>query len=245
MKHVILYNDYIKNESKLKNAILGLCSIGSLLFASCEKDDVYNLASDTRYVVKPNILDKLHKQYFNNPLSGKDKVYVWYGNQNGSGTRNGYYDFRANQTFYGERKYKGDKNPDSYPDSISNATLKAPLLAPSEVLDIVNTNDTKYNISPELKSKYKYIVLIKVHGTSKFDWSNAFSGQEVKDNWLVKDSGYALYLTNLETIKKGHLYPTFLDALVDDKSEVYPLTDNSSGFYVGGGYQLLDERPII
>jgi hypothetical protein len=231
------------SEGNFTKGLAALCLIGGML-TSCKKDDVYNIGSDARFRLHPKILGDLGKPSFDNPNTGKQHMYIWAGNQGGNGTRHGYYEFSNDSnkrygTIYSE-----------YPDSFGYGDGWN---VPNEVLKVVETDKTVYPLTPEQKSKYKYIVLVKVHPSTKWDWSDINKEKEVPFEDI--GTGYSLYLTNLETIKPGDLYPSWPTTIyynfpkedskaslgiIRDRNKIVALKD-----YGGHGRDLEKDEPVI
>ena len=139
-------------EITAKQVVLYVCTLGAL--ASCQREDLYNISADARYIVKPQILNTLGKKAFDSPVEGsKDKVYMWFGNQGGNGTRYPYYDYTS------QNKEYGAVYGNQYPDSLVGASNG---ITPNEVINTNSTTNTVYPLTPEQKANYKYIVLVKV-----------------------------------------------------------------------------------
>ena len=202
-------------EEGLKDALkIGVvCTILASGMVSCKKDQLYDIGKDARFIVKPKILNTLGKETFDAIGQGtKDKVYLWYGNQNGNGganSRPAYFDYTNKTKSYGPVTGK------VYPDS---AVGTGNGITPNEVIKVVPTATTKYPISQSDKNKWKYLVLVKVHPSTTFDWSDPSNGKEIPDDWKT---GYALYLMNTEGMQ-GDLYPTFIE-------RIYGLNRDSKG----------------
>lgn len=230
----------IKNdvsEGFKKDFMIGVvCTILATGAISCKKDDSYNIGKDTRYIVKPNILDILNRNGFDNPLDS-NKIYIGYGNQsNGK---------RVMVYYYNQDKIHSGKveKDDVFGYAAANG------ITPSEVVDKKETMNTTYNITEEQKKKYKYIVSIKIHPSTNYDWSDINNGKEYND--ISYDTGYAIYLTNLETVVVGDIYPTFLAntgsigdryGMIKDSNIAIALDD-----YIGSKNQnkLLKNKPVI
>ena len=185
------------SEGKFTKGLAALCLIGGML-TSCDKGDLYNIGNDARYRLRPEILSHLGKPAFDNPNTGKQYIYIWAGNQGGTQGRHGYYEFSNDSNKNYGAIYK------EYPDSFGAGDGWN---VPNEVLKVVKTDETVYPLTPEQKSKYKYLVLVKVHPSTKWDWTDINKEKEVPFEDI--GTGYSLYLTNLETIKKGDLYPSW------------------------------------
>jgi hypothetical protein len=226
-------------ENKFTKGLATLCLIGGML-TSCQKDDLYNIANDPRYIVKPQILNTLGKENFDSPVPNKENMYVWFGNRTGASgqERHGYFDFTNKKKTYGEKFVDG--NSTDYPDSIGDVFQ---FLIPSEVIETNTTEETPFPLTAQQREKYKYIVLIKVHKPTAYDWSDAFKGKEIPSSFGgTKLPGYAIYLTNLETIQPGEVYPTLLDYIFDQKDDmVLPLKN----YKIFGGEHILTEKPNI
>lgn len=194
------FSDGSVDESLKDKLLIGAtCFILASGLVSCKKEDSYDLSRDARYIVKPQILNTLGKDAFDVPGNGsKNKVYMWFGNQTGAGSRNPYYDY-TNQN----KKYGAASN-NLYPDSVVAASNG---ITPNEVININNTANTTYPLSPEQKAKYKYIVVVKVHPSTQWNWSDINKGKEEASRW---NSGYAAFLTNINGIQIGDVYPTML-----------------------------------
>ena len=204
-KIVTMNSDGTFSDAKIDESLKDKLIIGATCFilasglVSCKKEEGYNLSRDARYIVKPQILNTLGKAAFDVPGNGsKDKVYMWFGNQTGAGSRNPYYDY-TNQN-----KEYGAASNNLYPDSIVGASNG---ITPNEVININSTANTTYPLSPEQKAKYKYIVVVKVHPSTQWNWSDINNGKEESSRW---NSGYAAFLTNINGIEVGDLYPTML-----------------------------------
>lgn len=231
-------------EGKLAKGLAALCLIGGML-TSCKKEPLYDIGRDARFRLQPEILADLGKPAFDNPDTGKPHMYIWAGNQGGSGTRHGYYEFSNDSN----KKY-GAIFGQEYPDSFGYGDGWN---VPNEVLKVVKTDQTVYPLTPEQKSKYKYLVLVKVHPSTKWDWSNINKEREVPFTEI--GTGYALYLTNLETIKPGDLYPSWPTTvyynfpkkdseswlgIIRDRNKIVAMKD-----YGGHGQDLEKEEPTI
>lgn len=201
----------VVNEGIRKNLLIGaVCTVLSSGLVSCKKEDFYDIGKDSRFIVKPRILDTLDKENFDSPNKGdKKNVYLWYGNQSGNGSRPAYFDYTSKVKDYGAKTKE-------YPDSVVSTGNG---ITPNEVIKVVKTSDTKFELSQSDKSKWKYLVLIKVHPSTQWDWSDPNRGKEEPADWKT---GYALYLTNQEGIEEGDLYPTFIE-------RIYGLNRDSKG----------------
>lgn len=229
----------VEEGFKDKLVIGATCFILASGLVSCQKEDLYNISSDARYIVKPEILNTLGKKAFDSPGAGaKDKVYMWFGNQGGNGTRYPYYDYTNQNKDYGA--VYGQK----YPDSLVAASNG---ITPNEVININSTEATTYPLTPEQKANYKYIVLVKVHPSTQWNWTDLNNGKEESSGW---NSGYALYLTNMPAVQVGDLYPTML-ANTGRSGDKYGIVRDASkaiaiGDYVTGkGQGLLQSEPQI
>lgn len=190
-----------------------VCFILASGAVSCKKD-VYDLGRDARYILKPNILNSLGKEYFDSPIESKDKIYIWAGNQNGSQdpTRYLYLDFTTQQKSYGEVYGQ------NYPDSAQEGVLS--VISPTEVIQVLPFNSEiipklqEYNKTgrplEEFLNKYKNVVVVEVLGSTRYDWSDINQPKEVGNS---RKTGHAIYLTNLTGINVGELYPSTLDLM--------------------------------
>lgn len=198
----------IKDSIKI-GAVCFILASGAV---SCKKD-VYDINKDARYRLKPNILNSLGKKYFDSPIENKDKIYVWAGNQTGSSNgRYLYYDYTNQEKSYGE--VFGQNYPDSFAYGSNGIT-------PVEVVGVYPFNSdiipklqeyNKTGIALEyLLGKYKNVVVVEVLPSSKYDWSDINSPKEVSSPEYK--TGHAIYLTNIDGINIGELYPTMLDVM--------------------------------
>lgn len=198
------------NEGIGKNLMIGaVCTILASGMISCKKD-VYDIGKDNRYIVKPQILNSLDKEYFDAPgNNSKDKVYLWYGNQGGNGSRPAYFDYTNKLKKYGTIQGK------EYPDSVVGTGNG---ITPNEVIKVVSAKDTPYPLDSNDRKSWKYLALVKVHPSTQWDWTDPNNGKEVPFSW---NTGYALYLTNIDGMQ-GELYPTFIE-------RIYGLNRDSNG----------------
>jgi len=229
----------VEEGFKDKLVIGATCFILASGLVSCQREDLYNISSDARYIVKPEILNTLGKKAFDSPGAGaKDKVYMWFGNQGGNGTRYPYYDYTNQNKEYGA--VYGQK----YPDSLVAASNG---ITPNEVINMNSTEATTYPLTPEQKAKYKYIVVVKVHPSTEWNWTDLNNGKEQSSGW---NSGYAVFLTNINGVQIGDLYPTMLanSGTPGDKYGIIRDTNKAValGDYVSGnGRGLLQADPQI
>jgi hypothetical protein len=201
------------NESIIDTLKIGaVCFILASGMVSCKKEDSYNISKDSRFILKPNILNTLGKEFFDSPVNSKSKIYIWAGNQSGSNTRYLYHDY-SNQ----EKKY-GPVFNQNYPDSFAYGSNG---ITPTEVIQILPFNQTTvsklqpYNKTgiplDSLLGKYKNVVVVDVLGSSNYDWSDPNNPKEVSNNKYK--TGYAIYLTNIDGINISELYPTTLEVM--------------------------------
>ena len=199
-------NEGIKDTLKI-GAICAILATGAV---SCTKEDSYNLANDARYIMKPEILNTLEKDYFDSPVGSKEKIYVWAGNQSGAG-RVLYHDYSNNKKEYGATF---DNYPDSFAygaNGITPVQVVKVLPFDSNVIEKLNSYNKTGQPLGSLLGKYKNVVVVDVLGSSHYDWSNPNNGKEIKDSKYK--TGYAIYLTNADGIKEEELYPTMLDVM--------------------------------
>jgi hypothetical protein len=77
-----------------------------------------------------------------------------------------------------------------------------------------------------------------VYPSTQYDFNSDANGIETSSDW---GSGYAVYLTNLETIKDKDLYPTMLELIIKDKNSV----SATGEWMVNRGDFLLKSEPDI
>ena len=198
-------NEGIKDTLKIG----AVCMILASGMVSC-KEGNYNLANDARYILKPEVLNRIGKEYFDSPISSKDKMYIWAGNQSGAG-RVLYHDYSNNKKEYGATF---DNYPDSFAygaNGITPVQVVKVLPFDSNIIERLNSYNRTGQPLGSLLGKYKNVVVVDVLGSSHYDWSDPNNGKEIKDpKWKT---GYAIYLTNADGIKEEELYPTMLDVM--------------------------------
>jgi hypothetical protein len=198
-------NEGIKDTLKIG----AVCMILASGMVSC-KEGNYNLANDARYILKPEVLNRIGKDYFDSPVGSKDKIYVWAGNQSGAG-RVLYHDYSNNKKEYGATF---DNYPDSFAygaNGITPVQVVKVLPFDSNIIERLNSHNKTGQPLGSLLGKYKNVVVVDVLGSSHYDWSDPNNGKEIKDpKWKT---GYAIYLTNADGIKEEELYPTMLDVM--------------------------------
>jgi len=254
-------------EGFRKNLITGVvCTMLATGMVSCQKEDSYNIGRDARYILKPEILNLQGKEYFDSPVGSKDKIYVWAGNQTGAGRgyeRYLYHDYSNKIKDYGA--VYGRNYPDSFAQGANGIT-------PVEVVKKIRfTPDLAQRLQAYTKmdlSKYTeesttlgkndpnsskpglYVIVVKVHGSSYYDWENPNGeGKETRDpKWKT---GYAIYLVTpeiAENMQRGELYPTMLDVMFNfynnqgqGNSDIKPLDD----YFSSNFKKLLPEEPVL
>ena len=213
----------VLNES-IKDKILtgAMCVMLASGLVSCSKVD--NPSVD-RITYKPEILNKLHKNAFNNlnAESNRKNNYIWYTNVYGTKDNNdkdierrhAMYDYTSKEISYGTKNYN------EYPgDSVNGASTG---ITPCEVVDIEYTQNTSYKLNPDDIKKYKYLILIKVHNSTDIDFSN---NNNPKEFAVDEFTGYIVYLTNINKINTGDLYPTYPQNLMKDTNKLKKLEES-------------------
>jgi hypothetical protein len=227
-------------EESIKSNVMIACTIAITGLVSCNQDDSYNIAKDARYIMKPEILNTMGKKSFDSPANTKEKTYVWAGNQSGGrGTarRVLYHDYTNKDKDYGA--VFGQNYPDSFAYGANGITptevvkiIPMPAVGSYQLNDLIKMltpyNKTKIDLTKyanpadtlgktgtgNTKSSEWYIVIVKVHGSSHFDWADANNGQEIKDPKYK--TGYAMYLVK-SNVASGmnvkELYPTTLEVI--------------------------------
>lgn len=243
----------------VQEGVKDMMKIGAVCFilasgaVSCKKD-VYDVGNDARYRLKPNILNSLGKEYFDSPVSNKDKIYIWAGNQTGSGKGNErylYHDYTNQEKSYGE--VYGQNYPDSFASGSNGIT-------PVEVVQVIPFNSNiisklqPYNKTGiplgSLLGKYKNVVVVDVLGSSHYDWSDPNNPKEVSDPKYKK--GHAIYLTNADGINIGELYPTMMEVMFQTY-KTYNEPNRTSNdklmglddYYSGNFNNLLGDKPEL
>lgn len=210
----------------IKDTILtgAMCVMLASGLVSCSKVD--NPVAD-RITYKPAILTKLNKEAFNNLNAESDRKnsYIWYTNVYGTTDKNGkdiekrhaMYDYTSKNISYGTKKYN------EYPgDSVKGASTG---LTPCEVIDIAFTKNTSYKLNSEDIKNYKYIVLIKVHNATDIDFSDNNKPKEFSVDGFT---GFIVYLTNINKINIGDLYPTYPQNLIKDVNKIKKIKESSN-----------------
>jgi hypothetical protein len=236
-------NEGIKDTLKI-GAICYILASGAV---SCKKDG-YDISSDARYRLKPNILNSLGKEYFDSPIANKDKIYIMAGNQTGGGKgreRYLYHDYTTQTKSYGV-----------VTDYADSAASGANGVSPVEVVEVKPFNsDIIAKLQPYNKTginlgtligKYKNVVVVDVMPSSHYDWSDPYKPNEVKDTKYK--TGHAIYLSNADGINVGEVYPTMLDFMfgtykdpTNGNGKIMSLDDYSSG----GFFNLLGDKPDL
>ena len=229
-----------------------VCLILASGMISCKKEDGYNLANDTRFTLKPSILNTLGKECFDSPVQGKDKIYVIASNQSGAGKgreRYLYHDYTSKVKNYGGKPFHSEEYPDSFATGANG-------IAPTEVIQVLPFNS---NISNKLQpynktgfplssflGKYKNVVVVEILGCSHYDWTDPYKPKEVSDPKYK--TGYAIYLTNSDAINVGELYPTTLDVMFGTFKN--PIGGNDklmslNNYYMSNFINLLGDKPEL
>jgi hypothetical protein len=230
-----------------------VCLILASGMVSCTKEDGnYNLANDSRFTLKPGILNTLGKEYFDSPVQGKDKIYVIASNQSGAGKgreRYLYHDYTSKIKNYGSKPFSSQEYPDSFATGANG-------IAPTEVVQVFPFNaDMVSKLQPYNKTgiplgtflgKYKNVVVVEVLGSSNYDWSDPYNPKEVNDT--KRKVGHAIYLTNTDGINVGELYPTTLDVMFGTYKN--PITGNDKlmgldDYYNNNFNNLLGDKPEL
>ena len=240
----------VSESIKDKLKIGAVCFILASGMVSCKKDDSYNISKDPRFILKPNILNNLGKESFDSPISSKDKIYIWAGNQSGVGNgreRYLYHDYSNQSKKYGE--VYGQNYPDSFAYGSNGIT-------PTEVVQILPFNaDMVSKLQPYNKTgtplgtflgKYKNVVVVEVLGSSNYDWSDPYNPNEVSDT--KHKTGHAIYLTNADGVNVGELYPTTLDVMFGTYKNPIAGNDKLLGlddYYNNNFNNLLGDKPEL
>jgi len=243
-------------EGFRKNLLAGIvCTMLAGGMISCQKEELYDLSKDSRFTLKPEVLNTLGKEYFDSPVQGKDKIYVIAGNQSGAGKgreRYLYHDYTSKIKNYGSKPFSAQEYPDSFATGANG-------IAPVEVINVVPftseiANKLEYYNKTgmpldKLMNMYKNVVVVKVHEASYYDWSDVYNPREIKDP--TYKTGYAIYLTNLSAVKPGEIYPTMMEVMfniyntppnvIPYNSEIMSLNN----YYSSKFSKLLKEEPKI
>jgi hypothetical protein len=230
-----------------------VCLILASGMVSCTKEDSnYNLANDSRFTLKPGILNTLGKEYFDSPVQGKDKIYVIAGNQSGAGKgseRYLYHDYTSKIKNYGSKPFSSQEYPDSFATGANG-------IAPTEVIQVLPFNADMVNkLQPYNKTgvplgsflgKYKNVVVVELLGCSHYDWTDPYKPKEVSDPKYK--TGYAIYLTNADAINVGELYPTTLDVMFGTYKN--PIGGNDklmslNNYHMSNFINLLGDKPEL
>ena len=243
-------------EGFRKNLLTGIvCTMLAGGMISCQKEELYDLSKDSRFTLKPEILNTLGKEYFDSPVQGKDKIYVIAGNQTGAGRgyeRYLYHDYTSKVKTYGNKPFSAQEYPDSFATGANG-------IAPVEVINVVPFTSEiadkleSYNKTGmplrKLMSDYKNVVVVKVHEASYYDWNDVYNPKEIKDPKYK--TGYAIYLTNLGEVKPGEVYPTMMEVMFNiynTPPNVIPYNSKVmalDNYYVSKFSKLLREEPKI
>ena len=230
-----------------------VCLILASGMVSCTKEDSnYNLANDSRFTLKPRILNTLGKEYFDSPVQGKDKIYVIASNQSGAGKgseRYLYHDYTSKIKNYGSKPFSSQEYPDSFATGANG-------IAPTEVIQVLPFNADMVNkLQPYNKTgvplgsflgKYKNVVVVELLGCSHYDWTDPYKPKEVSDSKYK--TGYAIYLTNADAINVGELYPTTLDVMFGTYKN--PIGGNDklmslNNYHMSNFINLLGDKPEL
>jgi hypothetical protein len=250
-------------EEDLKSKVIIACTIAITGLVSCNKEESYNLAKDARYIMKPNILNTQGRKAFDSPVSSKDKIYVWAGNQSGgrgTASRVLYHDYSNSDKNYGA--VFGQNYPDSFaygsngvtPIEVVKKVKLTPEIAqrlqPYTKADLSQYTDTSTVLGKTGTGTTKpglYVIIVKVHGSSYYDWADPGNGQEIKDSkWNI---GYAIYLVTSKIangINVGEMYPTMMEVMFNFYNSRGEGTNNIKPFddYFNNNFKkLLPEIP--
>ena len=241
------------NEGSIKDTLKigAVCVILASGMVSCKKDS-YNISNDSQFRLKPSILNSLGKEYFDSPVNNKNKIYVTAGNQTGSGKGNErylYHDY-TNQ----EKSYGATTNvPDSFASGSNGITpveVEQVLPFNSEIISKLEPYNKTGKPLNSLLGKYKNVVVVNVLGSSHFDWSDPYKPKEI-NNPKYKQ-GHAIYLTNVDGINVGEIYPTMLDVMFQTYKTYNEPTRTSNDklmglndYFSGNFAELLGDKPDL
>ena len=221
-------------DEGLKDKLLigATCFILASGLISCQKEESYNLGRDARFILKPNILNTQGRKAFDSPVGSKDKIYVWAGNQSGgrgTASRVLYHDYSSQDKGYGA--VYGQNYPDSFAYGANGITpvevVKKVKLTPeiaqrlqpytkADLSQYTDTSTTLGKTGPGTGTTKPglYVIIVKVHNSSYYDWADPGNGQEIKDSkW---GTGYAIYLVTSKIangINVGEMYPTMMEVM--------------------------------
>jgi hypothetical protein len=251
-------------EESIKSNVMIACTIAITGLVSCNQDDSYNIGKDARYIMKPNILNTQGRKAFDSPVGSKDKIYVWAGNQSGgrgTASRVLYHDYSNNDKDYGA--VFGQNYPDSFaygangitPVEVVKKIRLTPELAqrlqPYTKADLSQYTDTSTTLGKTgtgTKKPGLYVIVVKVHGSSYYDWAKQ-DGEEIRDSkWKT---GYAIYLVTPKIangINVGEMYPTMMEVMFsfynssgEGTSDIKPFDD----YFNNNFKKLLPEMPSL